>query len=88
MFPLTTSAQSAAEEASSNDVPGARRKIIVLGATGSLAKFVIEASKTLEHAELTLFVRDKSRLSDSLASRAEGQNGEPPTLLRRSRKNS
>ncbi len=43
-------------------------RIIVLGATGSLAQFVIEASKTLENAGLTLFVRDKRRLSDSLAA--------------------
>lgn len=43
------------------------RKIIVLGATGSLAASVIEASKMLENTELTLFVRDKRRLPDSFA---------------------
>lgn len=43
------------------------RKIIVIGATGSLAASVIEASKNLDNTELTLFVRDKRRLSDSLA---------------------
>lgn len=52
------------------------RKIIVLGATGSLAASVIEASKTLKKTELTLFVRDKRRLSDSLADGCEVVEGD------------
>ncbi|MBX7060804.1 MAG: NAD(P)H-binding protein [Pyrinomonadaceae bacterium] len=55
------------EKDSSSDDLGAARKIIVIGATGSLAASVIEASKSLKDTELTLFVRDKRRLSDPLA---------------------
>ncbi|HMU35063.1 MAG TPA: NAD(P)H-binding protein [Pyrinomonadaceae bacterium] len=40
--------------------------IIVIGGTGSLAASVIDASKSLKNTELTLFVRDKRRLSDLL----------------------
>ena len=40
------------------------RKVIIIGATGSLASFVIEA---IQNAELTLFVRNKSRLSSKIA---------------------
>lgn len=39
------------------------KKVIIIGATGSLAKYVIEAIKELGNIELTLFLRNKSRLS-------------------------
>jgi uncharacterized protein YbjT (DUF2867 family) len=38
------------------------KKVIVIGAAGSLAQYVIEALKGLANAGITLFVRDKSRL--------------------------
>lgn len=43
------------------------RKVIIIGASGSLAKYVIEALKALDNIQLTLFLRDKGRLSKSLA---------------------
>ncbi len=43
------------------------KKVIVIGATGSLAQYVIEAVKELEGIELTLFARNKNRLSKSIA---------------------
>jgi uncharacterized protein YbjT (DUF2867 family) len=39
------------------------RKIIIIGAGGSLAQYVTDAAKQLENTALTLFVRNKSRLS-------------------------
>jgi uncharacterized protein YbjT (DUF2867 family) len=41
------------------------KKVIIIGATGSLASFVIDAIKD---AELTLFLRNKSRLSAKVAN--------------------
>ncbi|MCV9929480.1 NAD(P)H-binding protein [Flavobacterium sp. LS1R49] len=41
------------------------KKVIIIGATGSLAKHVIEAIKGLGKIELTLFLRNKNRLSKS-----------------------
>ena len=43
------------------------KKIIIIGASGSLAPYVIEALKQLQNVEITLFVRNKSRLSNSVA---------------------
>jgi uncharacterized protein YbjT (DUF2867 family) len=43
------------------------KKVLIIGAGGSLAGYVIEALKPLENVELTLFVRDESRLSKSIA---------------------
>lgn len=43
------------------------KKIIILGASGSLAQPVIEALKALKAVEITLFLRDKSRLSKNIA---------------------
>jgi uncharacterized protein YbjT (DUF2867 family) len=43
------------------------KKVLIIGAGGSLAKYVIEALQGLENASLTLFVRSKNRLSKSLA---------------------
>ena len=39
-------------------------KVIIIGASGSLASFVIEA---IHNEELTLFVRNRSRLSSKIA---------------------
>jgi len=41
------------------------KKVVIIGATGSLAHYVIESIKELQHIELSLFVRNKSRLSKS-----------------------
>jgi uncharacterized protein YbjT (DUF2867 family) len=43
------------------------KKVLVIGAGGSLAAYVIEAIKSLEQIELTLFVRNKNKLSKSTA---------------------
>jgi uncharacterized protein YbjT (DUF2867 family) len=43
------------------------KKVLIIGATGSLAQYVIAALKQLENVQLTLFVRNKSRLPKSLA---------------------
>ncbi|MBK8154471.1 MAG: NAD(P)H-binding protein [Saprospiraceae bacterium] len=43
------------------------KKVIIIGASGSLAPYVIEALKQLQNVEITLFVRNKSRLSNSVA---------------------
>lgn len=43
------------------------KKVIIIGASGSLAPYVIEALKHLQHVEITLYVRNKSRLSKSVA---------------------
>jgi uncharacterized protein YbjT (DUF2867 family) len=43
------------------------KKVIVIGASGSLAQYVIEASKNLENIELTLFLRNKNRISTELS---------------------
>lgn len=40
------------------------KKVIIIGASGSLANDVIAAVKQLENIELTLFVRNKNRLSN------------------------
>jgi len=39
------------------------KKVIIIGAGGSLAKYVIAAIKELENIELTLLLRNKNRLS-------------------------
>lgn len=44
------------------------RKVLIMGATGSLAEYVIEAVKKLDDIMLTLFVRDKNKLSKSAAA--------------------
>ena len=43
------------------------KKIIISGASGSPAGYVIEALKPIENISLTLYLRNKSRLSKSLA---------------------
>jgi len=41
------------------------KKVVIIGATGSLAQYVIESIKVLEQVELSLFVRNTTRLSKS-----------------------
>jgi uncharacterized protein YbjT (DUF2867 family) len=43
------------------------KKIIIIGATGSLAQYVIEALKQLPKVQLTLFARSKHRLPQNTA---------------------
>ncbi|ANF52551.1 NAD-dependent dehydratase [Chryseobacterium glaciei] len=47
------------------------KKVLIIGATGSLAKYVVEAVKPLENIELTLFTRNKNRLSKDLSDDCE-----------------
>ncbi|AYN02450.1 NAD(P)H-binding protein [Chryseobacterium sp. 3008163] len=47
------------------------KKVIVLGASGSLAKSVIEAVKPLESIKITLFLRNKNRISKELSNDCE-----------------
>ena len=43
------------------------KKVVIIGAGGSLAAYVIEALKLQENVACTLFVRNKNRLSSTLA---------------------
>lgn len=52
------------------------KKVLIIGATGSLAKYVVEAVKPLENIELTLFVRNKNRLSKELSDNCEVVEGD------------
>src|SRR6266568_3028336 len=38
------------------------KKVIIIGASGSLAQYVIDALKPLKNVQLTLYVRSKSKL--------------------------
>lgn len=40
------------------------KKIVVIGATGSLAQYVIKEAQELENTELTLFVRNPNRIKE------------------------
>lgn len=42
------------------------KKVIIIGASGSLARYVIEALQQLEDVQLTLFLRNKNRLQQRL----------------------
>ncbi|HEY1054377.1 MAG TPA: NAD(P)H-binding protein [Emticicia sp.] len=42
------------------------KKVLIIGASGSLAQYVIEALKSMSDVELTLFVRNKNRLAKEL----------------------
>jgi len=43
------------------------KNVLIIGASGSLAQYVIEALKSIDNVSLSLFVRSKNRLSKSLA---------------------
>jgi uncharacterized protein YbjT (DUF2867 family) len=43
------------------------KKVLIIGASGSLAQYVIEALKKMDNTALTLFLRNKNRLSKHLA---------------------
>lgn len=43
------------------------KKVMIIGASGSLATYVVEALKTITDVELSLFVRNSNRLSKNLA---------------------
>ena len=43
------------------------KKVIIIGATGSLARYAIEALHAITDVQLTLFVRNKDRLNKELA---------------------
>ncbi|ULQ50761.1 NAD(P)H-binding protein [Flavihumibacter fluvii] len=44
------------------------KKVIIIGAAGSLAQYVIEALKALDNVALTLFARNKNRLPQTTAN--------------------
>jgi uncharacterized protein YbjT (DUF2867 family) len=44
------------------------KKVIIIGATGSLARNVIETLKSLDDVELTLFARNRKKLSEELSA--------------------
>ena len=52
------------------------KKVVIIGAAGSLARFVIKAVKELENIELTLFARTKSKLSKSAAEGCKVTEGD------------
>ncbi|MDO5509279.1 MAG: NAD(P)H-binding protein [Weeksellaceae bacterium] len=41
------------------------KKVLIIGASGSLAQYVIEALKEVSNVELTLFARNKNRISNT-----------------------
>ena len=43
------------------------KKVLIIGATGSLARYVIEALQQMEGVSLTLFMRNKSKLTKNLS---------------------
>ena len=43
------------------------KKVLIIGATGSLARYVIEALQQMEGVSLTLFMRNKGKLTKNLA---------------------
>lgn len=45
------------------------KKILIIGASGSLAAYVIQALEEIEEVEMTLFVRKRTRLSNAVASK-------------------
>jgi uncharacterized protein YbjT (DUF2867 family) len=45
------------------------KKVIIIGASGSLASYVIEAIEKLKDVQLTLFVRSKKKLRQSIADK-------------------
>lgn len=52
------------------------KKVVVIGATGSLAQYVIEATKKIENVELTLFARTPNRLSKKLSEGTKVEQGD------------
>lgn len=52
------------------------KKVIVIGATGSLAQDVIETLKAVDNVELTLFGRNLSRLSKNIAGKCHLVEGD------------
>lgn len=46
-----------------------KKKVIVFGATGSLGKYIVKALMNMESAEVTLFVRNKAKLSSGVISK-------------------
>lgn len=51
-----------------SDKKKSMKKVIIIGATGSLAQYVIEVLKQLDNVVLTLFVRSKNRLPKNIAT--------------------
>lgn len=56
------------------------KKVIIIGATGSLAQYVIASLKELNNTELTLFVRNKNRLSSDIAEDCVVMEGDAMNL--------
>jgi uncharacterized protein YbjT (DUF2867 family) len=52
------------------------KKVIILGATGSLAQYVIESLKKLPETTLRLFVRNKNNLSAALSKNCDVIEGD------------
>ncbi|GLU45139.1 NAD(P)H-binding protein [Allomuricauda sp. NBRC 101325] len=52
------------------------KKILIIGASGSLASYVIRALEEQEDVELALFVRNQSRLSDLVVSKYKVVEGD------------
>lgn len=52
------------------------KRVIIIGASGSLARYVIDELQKLENVKLTLFVRDKRKLSGVSLHRGEVIEGD------------
>ena len=53
-----------------------KKKVIVFGATGSLGKYIVKALMKVEQAEVTLFVRNKAKLTDEVISKCHVFEGD------------
>lgn len=58
-----------------------KKKVLIIGASGSLAEYVLQALKKLPEIELTLFLRNKKRLSSSLAEGCQVIEGDAMNYL-------
>jgi uncharacterized protein YbjT (DUF2867 family) len=52
------------------------KKILVIGASGSLAPYVIEAAKEIADVDITLFLRNKNKLSKGVAAECRVVEGD------------
>jgi uncharacterized protein YbjT (DUF2867 family) len=57
-------------------IPLEKKKVLIIGASGSLAEYVIKALKTIPEIELSLFLRNKKRISPNLTQNCQVIEGD------------
>ena len=58
-----------------------KKKVLIIGASGSLAEYVIKALKTIPEIELSLFLRNKKRISPNLTQNCQVIEGDVMNYL-------